>query len=74
MVPISVYPDIDPDIGIPDILLVVGTFPISGYPISDDRVCPDIRIPDIGTNIGIYRYRDHMSRYRVIEFPDIDVS
>ena len=32
--------------------------------------------PDIGINIGMYRYRDQMSRYRVIEFPDIahDVS
>jgi hypothetical protein len=30
LVPISVYPDIDPDIGIPDI----GYVPISGYPIS----------------------------------------
>ncbi len=32
--------------------------------------------PDIGTNVGIYRYRDQMSRCRVIEFPDIahDVS
>jgi hypothetical protein len=38
----------------------IGYVPISG-------------IPDIGTNIrvGIYRYRDQMSRYPVIEFPDI---
>jgi hypothetical protein len=61
--PISVYPDIEPDIG---------------YDIADTRyrVFPDIGNPDIGINIGIYRYRDQMSRYRVIEFPDIahDVS
>jgi len=65
---------------IPDI----GYFPISGIPISGHtryresryRECPDIGNPDIGINIGIYRYRDQMSRYRVIEFPDIahDVS
>ncbi len=48
--PISVYPDIEPDIG---------------YDIADTRY----RVfPDIGINIGIYRYRDQMSRYRVIEF------
>ena len=65
---------------IPDI----GYFPISGIPISEHtgyresryRECPDIGNPDIGINIGIYRYWDQMSRYRVIEFPDIahDVS
>jgi hypothetical protein len=65
---------------IPDI----GYFPISGIPIlghtryreSRYRECPDIGNPDIGINIRIYRYRDQMSRYRVIEFPDIahDVS
>jgi hypothetical protein len=65
---------------IPDI----GYFPISGIPISGHtryreslyRECPYIGNPNIGINIGIYRYRDQMSRYRVIEFPDIahDVS
>ncbi len=48
-----------PDIGIPDI----GKYPISGvFPISG--VCNIV--PDIGFNtmIGIYRYRDIMSRYR----------
>ena len=41
-----------PDIGIPDI----GKYPISG-------ICNIV--PDIGFNIGIYRYREIMSRYRV---------
>jgi hypothetical protein len=52
--------------------------PISGTILQtpDIGTYPDIGIPDIGTNIGIYRYRDHMSRYWVIEFPGIahDVS
>ncbi len=55
--------------------------PISGHTrnrVSLYRVCPDIGYPYIwiNLNIGIYRYRDQMSRYRVIEFPDIaqDVS
>ncbi len=47
---------------IPDI----GYFPISDIPISGNtryrdsryRECHDIGNPDIGTNIGIYRYRD----------------
>jgi hypothetical protein len=87
--PISVYPDIEPDIGydiadtryrvFPDI--AESGIPISGhtrYPSRDSRYreCPDIGNPDIGINIGISRYRDQMSRYRVVEFPDIahDVS
>ncbi len=61
---------------IPDI----GYFPISGIPISGNtryresryRECPDIGNPDIGIKIGIHRYWDQMSRYRVIEFPDIE--
>ncbi len=61
--PISVYPNIEPDIG---------------YDIADTRyrVFPDIGYPYIGINIGICRYRDQMSRYWVIAFPDIahDVS
>ena len=68
-----------PDIGIPDIgTFPISGFPISG--MSRYRVCPDIGIPDIGKypisgicnivpdigfNIGIYRYREIMSRYRV---------
>ena len=44
--------------------------------IHEIGVPDDIGNPDIGINIGIYRYRDQMSRYRVIEFLDIahDVS
>ncbi len=47
--------------------------PISGTILQTPyiRTCPDIRYPDIGTNIWIYQYRDQMSRYRVIEFPNI---
>ncbi len=103
-VPMSVYFDIEPDIGyrhgdsddiadtryrdmsryrdtrrwyrdIPDTSLSIG------YTRAWYRVYPISGIPDIGTNIGKYRYRGQVSRYRVtgiimIEFPDIthDVS
>ncbi len=68
-VPISVYSDIEPDIGydiadtryrvFPDIGIPdIGTYPKSGTTVSRYRECPDIGNPDIGTNIGIYRYQD----------------
>ena len=68
-IPISVYSDVGPDIGY---------LPISGisdigytrYCVTQYRVCPDNVsqniVPDIGYNITIYRYRVHMTRYRVL--------
>jgi hypothetical protein len=82
-VPISVYSDIEPDIGydIADTRYRVCPDSDIGYPdigtyLSDIRYVPISDIPDIGTNIGIYLYRDQTSRYRVSQFPDIahDVS
>ncbi len=68
------------DGGIPDITqagMMIGTYPISSS--SPSLVSPGryLVCSDIGTNIrvGIYRYRDQMSRYRrVIQFPDHDIA
>ena len=74
---ISVYCDIVPDIGHDILRHDIGTYPILGDTISCHtryQVCPNIGyVPISGPTsmIRIYRYRDHMSRYRVNNEPDI---